>query len=687
MVETGEKYRAELFMDGRRIQKSDSFIVRMETKKKLQVTILNDSPDASIGTFLNSSVLKSLNPTLMNFKTPIEQRQLLSDSRFVVVLRPDFPKYRESTFRALLEYVQDGGAILFLDPLGTMAAAKTPLAELLPTIPLKLRKISTLPALKDIAPSFKSFPEPANFLESIPNGSGIATMEQWGLPVFRWKRYGAGSAMFSAFPVSRNTFHNDAAWTETLRAVFAHQTTVRDNTRVVAALDEMTGITVPPVSTPKTIIAIYLLLLAVPLALGLRFRKTGIAWLGGGLLSLAFTAAILSKASHASSKGEGVFVSFLEISEPGTNSTTNDSYYSVMSTSDDSIALRSATPLTTISAIPPSETSLMMISSISGAPLEVEMKDGTSGIPDLNLHANAPRQFEMLASMDSKRSTSPPPNATLDAAGLKLSPWNCPRHLEPRAAWLLLPNDATPLAIKNGAILHANNTSGTFLGVGSLEHSIESFLKNGWKRPYPAIAVAVDSSEPSISISKKTIKHGKKIIIFPVNISAPSGHIRLEPGWTTLSPADTTTRLIMKGNDFKPTIVSRVDTTYLLKFETPPAFAALKPERIEIRLEYFNKGGNVSIEPSLIVPEEKENGTMGVLKTLDGTKTENGTIAFDVPKNAFSNGKGVVALKLTLKNHSLPMGDTIKANTWSVGSLDITIVGTMPGPAEKGFSL
>jgi hypothetical protein len=104
-------------------------------------------------------------------------------------------------------------------------------------------------------------------------------------------------------------------------------------------------------------------------------------------------------------------------------------------------------------------------------------------------------------------------------------------------------------------------------------------------------------------------------------------------------------------------------------------------------LKYFNKGGNISVTPRLVVAKRDSKNKVSILKKLEGTAESDGSVAFDNPLQAFSNGTGVISLEVRLKNKNLPMGETIKANTWSVERLDIQIEGEMPGPAGKGFTL
>jgi hypothetical protein len=280
----------------------------------------------------------------------------------------------------------------------------------------------------------------------------------------------------------------------------------------------------------------------------------------------------------------------------------------------------------------------------------------------------------------------PSPRATIGPKGIDLEPWTVPGKLEPEAAWLLLPNGIERLDTAGGTIRRREGSS-AILGTGPVEDALRAFLKENNASSCAALALVENSAYPEIHASKRTINHGKRITLLPIRLAASGGTISLSSGWFTIRPANSTTRLIMRGDAFLPKITTRADSDYLVAFEAPPVFSSIKPKRIKIALKYFNKGGNISVTPRLVVTKRDAKGGVSVLSPIKGEVGTDGSVAFDDPLQAFSNGTGFIALEVRLKNKNLPIGETIKANTWSVERLDIQVEGEMPGPAGKGFTL
>ncbi len=687
MLETSDSYGLELFSDNTKIGKWDSMLVRVTTGNERAITILNDSPTTNFGTFNSIPELKGAFSDLFTARNPIPQQDLLTRSKILVILRPDFAHYQEKTFQAVLNYVRLGGTVIFADPHGAMAASTTPLAQLLPATPLKFRKISRLDALETIAPSFSSFSAPVDFLESTPKPNCAVSLESNGCPVIAWKRFGLGLAGLTAFPLSQKLLNSDKIWRKLLTTVFASQQMENNTTPVLKALDEMTGISSPPVSKARSLVIAYLLILAIPMALGIYFKKNGIAWLAGGAVAVVFSIYILRSAGNIRGKGrENLFVSFVEIRIPGMTSTPLEGYYSVMSPHDRSVAITLSNEQALLSAVPPPDnTTLSIMSKSSGGPLIVERSDGIPAIPNLKLAINAPRQFKAsLISPPSPLSATPPPKLTLKKTGLSLEPWSLPSGTSPSAALLLLPHAVLPLNIANGKIYLPTRTR--LLGSGAIERPIKEFLEQGWQHSMPAVAVIENNDSPSILFPDGAITHGRKITVFPASFSVPAGELRLDSTWTTIYPGSPSSKLIMEGNSFKSNLIARSDVSYLVRFDLPTVFSSLKPTKIVLDFSYANQGGNVEITPLLASVVQTSNGPT-IVKTWTGKKSSDGKVVFENLANFMSApGQGYVLLKLSLKNSALP-DTSISANAWSVEKFGLSVYGEMSNIMAKGFSL
>ncbi|MCK5843572.1 MAG: hypothetical protein KAG97_02620, partial [Victivallales bacterium] len=317
--EESEEYQLDLFLDGKQISSSSSFLTSMITGSARQIPILNDS-DESMGSFSITPTFKGILYSSPVFSpVPFEQWEGLTKCPVTLMVKPDFSRYSEANFRAIMNYVRRGGTLVFAEPSALISAMNTPLAELLPVRPLRLRKITTLAPFSKRFDGFGKFTHPVDFLESAPVGDGLTLMSLNAHPVVRLKRYGLGRVLFSAVPIRANAYVSTEQWLQVLKFFIFHQKLRNDTTFIKSALDEMTGFTVPPMETVRNMFFVYFLLLAIPLALGIYLKRTGLAWLAAGIVSVVFMFYFLREATAGgtSKKKEGLFVSFIQIQTPG----------------------------------------------------------------------------------------------------------------------------------------------------------------------------------------------------------------------------------------------------------------------------------------------------------------------------------------------------------------------------------
>jgi len=721
MVENSEEYNLELFHKEKQIGKTTSALIKLTSRKSKLIPIFNDSLDTDLGSFIQIKAFKNLYlPTFFSAKTPFNQWQLLINSPFIIMVRPNYSQFSTAKFQAIIAYVKQGGSIIFADPIGLKDAIKTPLAQLLPIKPLKIRKVTQLPAMRQIIPSFKTFSMPVNFLESIPNGDGITLLSSGEFPLIRYKKFGMGNVRAIAVPALSNVYNSRSEWEKLISYLFSHQSLIENNTIAKAVLDEMTGFTIPGIESVRWIIFLYFFIIALPLSIGIYFRKTGIAWITGGVLAILFAVVLL----HTALSGAGIhkkdFLSFIEIVNKQDGFTSGIGYYGIMAASDKTINIEAEYDNVTFSTIPPSQTAMLFMSNSSKKqpPIEIKTVNGRPKINTLNLPVNSPRHFySTFLKQNNNKNSFKLPELNRNGSEISLQPWKIPKGFAtPEAAWLQFPSGTIDLIIKDRTVSIKKGT-GVFQS-NIINKSIKKFTSQGFKHSAPILFLLEDSKKASLFSLKNTIIHGKKITTVPVSQIFSSKKIIIHPKEISLTSGDTSTRLVMTGNELNPAIYSRATSTYLFKFQLPSYMTEIKPEQIECIFSYINDSNNIIIKPFLMgkthytkvklppkrAPRRRGNKnrknksktmprktvaatykTVAEREILKGVKDKNGVFIFsDLDGVIDSNtSSGFIGLEVDVKNKNIPLGAQKKTNTWRVEKFQIRIKGTLPEFKEK----
>jgi hypothetical protein len=694
MVENSEEYNLELFDKGKRIGKTTSTLIKLASRKSKPLPVFNDSSDINFGSFIQIDALKDLyHLSLFSANTPFTRWPMLINSPFIIILRPDFASFSSEKFQSLISYVKQGGTIIFADPDGLQDAEKTPLAALLPLKVLKKRKIKELPALRRVIPGFKSFSKSVNFLESIPNGNGITLLKSGEFPLIRYKKFGMGGVRAITVPASSNFYRSKTEWKDLICYLFSHQQLFNNTDSVKDALDEMTGFTIPGIESIRWIIFLYFLIIAIPLGLGLYFKRTASGWITGGILAILFSLTLLYTALSGTGVRSKDFLSFIEIVTPGGNFTSGIGYYGIMSASDKTIDIKADYDNVLFSDIPPSEIKILYAGneSTSNPPLEVQTENGRPRIKALNLPVNSQRHF--FASFQKKnysQQTFTFPQLHSNGQEFSLEPWNIPKEFTtPQAAWIQFPSGRIDLNIKARTLL-AKKETGLFHSDVIIQ-KIKKFTAEDVKHSSPILYLLEEADKTSIFSLKNSIIHGKRLIAIPVSQTFNSDKIAIHPEEISLIPGDSSTKLIMSGNNIKPEIFARSKGAYLFKLQLPPYITNLTPQLLECDFSYINDSGNIKVEPFLLARKEhKKKGSAASLNDVEslyrrmyGEKGKNGIFIFSKMNGVINSNSAFIGLRIKIKNINIPLGAQKKTNTWRIEKFRITIKGTLPGIKEN----
>lgn len=135
----------------------------------------------------------------------------------VLLDRSDFLAWSSLSFDAVIQYVNNGGTLCFTSGETALAAAGTPLAGLLPVVPLSLSREDFFPEIVKLSGGYSAHPfGPQPFVFSKERPGAKTVLSGNGFPLFaEWKR-GKGTVRFSAVDLSSpelRSFRNGKAWT------------------------------------------------------------------------------------------------------------------------------------------------------------------------------------------------------------------------------------------------------------------------------------------------------------------------------------------------------------------------------------------------------------------------------------------------------------------------------------------
>ncbi|OGV56877.1 MAG: hypothetical protein A2017_05060 [Lentisphaerae bacterium GWF2_44_16] len=736
LIENAEQYKLEVFVDGRKSSDSkQTFFLKLLSNKSILVGTVNDDNEASLGGFNQLESFKNefsvANFNAMSFP---ENWMGLMDLAALVIVKPDFNRYSSRQLNALLDYVYQGGILIFAEPGALFDAAKTPLAKLLPVVPVRLRKIKELPSLKKIIPAFKAWHgHDAVFLESYQSGDGVDFLTQDDMPVFRWKKFGLGSCRFSAISLCEDNFKQDKkAWELLLKSFFRRQTFYNETELFNSTLDEMTGFPIPEPIVIKTILLVYFLLLVLLIAGGLYFRKSGIAWTSAAFLAFVMTLYVLHRADKESGN-RGKLFSFINFRIDGSDTMPMETYCAFFSDTDAKVDIIAKNENTGLSSIPPNRSSFMPQMMGGGAdqkkkdstlgnriskPLEIQRLSGIQRFQGLDLPTKTSRQFRALLT----ESSIPFSNALLPYISytkdtVKMLSWKVPDGKKYEHAFLLMPNGSFILNESGGKLILTGKD--TFINTDNIMNSIRNCMENSFRKASPCVALISKATSAPLLVPQETILQGRNIDIIPVTESCESEYVCILPEQIVFTSGDTSSRMVMSGNRLKSIMDTFGTATYSFNFTLPPIFSVIEPDEIILNFTYRNQGGNINVAPLIskngrpvllnakaapakkkVAPKTKAAvktpaaktkpaaalpvGANPVLAaaTVRGVEKETGVFVFkgEGIKNAIDplTGSGFLILEALEINPDMAASQKMRANKWAPVKLSISVRGHLP---------
>ena len=712
VADGSKKYQADLFCDGKKrpTGEMNSMLVNVYGNMHRRCFILNDRAEETPGFLFDSKNKKKkkeeYRPSILSAENAPDTSLCYQDSIALLIVDPDFSRYSSAQIQAILAYVAEGGTLVFTDPKGALAAAGTPLADLLPVTPLRTIRAGKIP-LADLLHVQADLPEGKEFLASIPGERGVVSATYDGMPLFAEKQYGLGTVrLLAVAPVSADLRGKDAAVQALFRRLIVRQDLYPNRVLFEEKLDQLTGFDIPDISEIAGLAAAYLAIFFVILLTGILFRRPGAAWFASVALAVGMIALILCKASrsfeHRSSvlaevtlknarpvrSGEtygSCFVNTGSTVRLGTPDATDVhfstilrdpriSYYSKAFFNQSTVRSRQTQTSAKKKPGKPEEKREVRIA----APLDIVRSNrGQESIPGMTLAPRTSREFMGRFFQPATESVSvrpdEEPEVVLSDKGLDMAPYQIPGDLMKGgkiSAWLILPGGVRSVSINGSGVCRLSGGNG--LLVDEAAHSMADVLCRGLRKPGPYLAFIRDAKRSFLSTNVEVMPQGKQIVLIPARLTVASRTVRIPRELLTFSPQDVSSRFVVNGNDFMKGIPILTGFSGGIRISLPSQIASiLKPEKLSLFLD-CRLAESVGMDLAVAMP--------GGDKPLE--KTGRSEYRFtDFPETFRPDQAASVLILLKTRHKTSPSKlspeQVMQANSWYLRSAEAEVLGRL----------
>jgi hypothetical protein len=556
VAEGAASYVLSLFVGTDRIHHEEVLVTNAEATTQADLMILNDDPAFNVaGTFSEPALLRErVGLTSATARSLPEHWVAYGHTRLVVIASPRYRDLSAAQFNALVAYVERGGTALFANPDGTLAAAATPWAALLPVVPLRVRLTEALPeldawgaALVDSMPAAqrpvrRPLAERDGFalLESTERGEGLTILRSGTMPLIRWRRCGLGRVGM----VAVDPMHPRLAACGALVPLWNH---ILELAQPVAAignpenssilptvLAHLTGYRIPSADAVGALLYGYVAVLLVLLVGGATYRRNVLAWLAAATLGVLFTAGIFVWTFRQHAEHPVARAAIFDQCLGGGDYSTGQAVVSLFTKRDLRPTIRALAPSTTLRSLP--SPARGRVREPLEAPLIVQREADLAGLPAITVPALKPR--ELVAQYERPLPAVEPLTVTLGQTGAVVREGTLPARLGTRhaRAFLLLAGGLVPLR-RDGLQLVELETGRRLLDTDPFLTDLARYLSEG-SLPRPAVLVL----QPWDDIGGKAlpldvpefVQDGCRMALLPVALECGAGRIAIPPEWVRL---------------------------------------------------------------------------------------------------------------------------------------------------------
>ena len=716
ITENSQKYLVDLFCDGKKHPTGEmsSILVNFCNNKQRRSFVFSDDGETPSFLFSLKGIKEEHSATVLPADSVPDSSLYYQNCDTLIIDDPDFTRFSSAQFQAILTYVAEGGILLFTNPKGALAAAQTPLADLLPVIPQKTVTSDKLP-LSGLIRAQANLPGQADFLVSIPRERSVVSAQWEGLPLFAERQYGLGTVRLLAFEPKKEDFlGKDSAALALAKRLIVRQALFPNRVLFESKLDQLTGFDIPSVSEISGMAVAYLAVFFVILLMGFLLHCPRLAWLTTVVAAVGMIAIVLHKAAKTFENRNSVLAEVtLESAQPVRSGETfgscfmkegatvrlqasgdadihfstilrdpRISYYSTAFLQQTSMGSKNISKTKDTKKKVQEERPVRIV-----APLDITRSEtGSVYLPGLSLAPRTSREFMARFSRPATESMVMrpgwEPELILSDKGLDMTPYQVPKELGiPGSAsvWLVLPGGVRSVSMNGSGLCRLSGGGG--LLVDEAARSMALMLTRGLRKQGPYLAFIRDVNSSFLTTNVRTVPQGKKILMVPARITIASRTVRIPREFLTFSPRDVASRFVVNGNDIMTGMPILTGFAAGVRISLPSEVAPLlKPEKISLVLD-CRMADSVSLDAVLSTPSGEKSGRKNSRNEYEFT---------DFPPSYRTDEAAAFTLFLKTKHlvnpSSLSPEQAMMANSWSLRSLEAEVTGkldeSIPLPAR-----
>jgi len=713
-----ETYQLNIYQGKIRVAHDKIFARYSQVQYRDRLFVVNDSEDwhGTGGLVKRKGLVAKVEVTTLPARDLPHHWLGYGESRAVLAAAPDFDDMTAMQYTALVDFVQRGGTLIFLYPEGVLAAADTPLRELLPVTPLRVRLIEELPALDEWGRAYHAEtqgrkgkeakaatpratladPEGIAFLESVPAGDGVTTLSHSEFPVCRWGRRGLGTVGVFAVDPGTKLIRDSACyvpiWNHLLTwarspFVLCHPRNAETLPRLLALL---TGFEIPDASLVQGLLVGYLSVLGLVLGAGFVLRKHTAAWIAATALGVVMTVGIFKVAAARNAKHAAQSVSIVDLAASTNRHLSGHTVMSMFSKKDCRPTLAESNPENCLRVLPP-------LSRLRGgqvtmaSPLVVRRVGGVVTAPYVNIQALKPRIFSAVYNLP-PTSVGTLPRLLFGDHPPRLTPWPLPDWAGKRGvrAYALYRNGFLRLNVKGGKCVGVDTASG-MLRLDTLSSEFEEFFASRLL-PDPCLILLRPWTEKTGRLSLDLgdfEQRGYAVDLIPLVSEVPAaGRVMIPPELIEVRTASVYSRMAGRLGQWQGVLTRQ--KAQFLEFEAllPRFLADARIDEIQVDLEVSNPGENILFDAGL---------TPGAISVLpSGPGLWKGAVK-PGRRKGFSygftgldeeqlvdrvTGRFVLLLRASQKREIEDIVESQRCNSWKITSLRVTAFGAVGADAD-----
>ncbi|MFT5127115.1 MAG: hypothetical protein ACI8W8_000716 [Rhodothermales bacterium] len=694
VLTASDRYETSLRVGGNKVDYTESMLRVLSDNKHL-VWVINDDDELPLGQIARNDNLHQDFETVYCGAGKLPRHWAgYADIHTLVMLRPNYAEMSSHAVIAIQRWVARGGMLLFIDPVGILEASDGPLSQLLPIVPMRLRKLETLDALIAIGGSSITWPDGIDFLESVPLDLGISTLVQGDYPIARWHRHHLGTVgctlVNPGSDVLRDSPDFDVFWRHLLSfGGGLKPASSNASPELARGLRLLTGVTIPSASSIRRVVIGYLLVVLIAVTAGYYCRRRLLIWAVLAVVALVTTIVIFQIANTRGARKANDLASVVRLEPAGAALAGSEQVTAIFSRSERTVDVqttsidqrirsridRGFTGMTSAKGDKSKQRMKGKKGSSHGIRdvLQVVSVDSTMGLDDQLLRQAALLQYSCETNAPAQAHI-PAPTIEWQADGPVLGPWNSPDYLaNPIMAMLTCEGGVIPVEATGNRVAIGET------GVLSPElQSLRDFFAQS-SRQAPTLALVHDTDSGD-AIPEGFAIHGKRVALLPVHqtiggsVHLPGSRIR----FTASSPG---ARRLRFYGQWQSLHQSNTTTEAVFDAWIPAPFTQLSPEQVSVTFTGDNRGQNIDFSIAVTSFDGDADSA------IEPTRVEGNRYIFDQLPDGFSDpsdGLFRVIIRAT-PIKQLRAEQAMRANSWEVRKFAIAISGSLPDHIRGSF--